>query len=375
MTEARNVGGNVLSITEHIPNSSGCHQVTAMILKVDYPQDLLPPTISENANYALLHLFRPAGNAPLLSYDLYLDSLIVGRSSNNWRTTVRIDEEGAFTLSGRTQQTALVPLNIQFGNEYYVRSGVATGLLIGRPTLTLLDNMFGRLEFQTVTTPVSYFTISDTTNQLERFDFPRFRFSVNGGFGYRTATFPNDMPSDLRNFLQRMRLGFQLDLSATYFFSEWLGLGLNYNAFFASNEGDNWSWTPPLGGATLFGTMGMQDRITFLGPTFSTRIFDRQKRNAFVADIGLGWLAHRFRATMNSSELYRIDANTVGFHLNLSYDIWLSAATSLGIQFTMTTGSYTNYTITHNNGQEVSVRIENGSENISRIGLSVGLRF
>jgi|GEM_PF-585878 len=375
MAEARKVGGNVLNITEHVPNSSGCHQITATILRVDHPEDFLIPTISENANYALLHLYRPPGPGSRISYDLYLDSIIVGRSSNNWRTTLRIEKEGQYTLTGRTQQTALLPLNIRFGEEFYVRSSVTQGFFVGRPALTLVDNQFGRIEFQAVTTPTSFFTVSDTANELTSFAFPRFRFAVNAGFGYRTASFPEDMYRPLRNFYQRMRLGFQLDAGATYFFSEWLGFGLNYNIFFASNEEDNWSWVPPDGGSTMHGRMGMQDRITFFGPTFSTRLFDRQKRNCWIIDFGLGWLGHQHRVTMNSSEQYRVNANTLGVYLNFSYDIWLSATTSLGIQLTMMAGSYSQFTVTRN-GVEESVSLERGqSEDISRIGLSIGLRF
>jgi len=374
MTEARKIGGNALNITEHIPNSNGCHQITATILKLDYPEEHSITTISENANYALLHLYRPNGQGHALSYELYLDTAIVARSSNNWRATIKIENEGQYTLRGRTQRTALVPLNIKLGNEYHVRSGVVQGVFIGRPVLTLVDNKFGRIEFQSVTTPVIFSTLGDTANRLERFAYPRFRFAINAGFGYRTAGFPEDINPDIKNFLQKMRSGFHLDLGATYFFSEWLGFGLNYNVFFASNEEDGWTWSPPGGGTPQHGKLGIQAQTTFVGPTFSWRLFDRQKRNCFMIDLGLGWLGHQEKTNIGTQHI-KLDANAFGSYLNFGYDIWLSAATSLGFQFTIIGGSYSQFTETIG-GIKRNITLPDGQfENIGRIALSVGLRF
>jgi hypothetical protein len=373
MTEARKIGGNALKITEHIPNSNACHQITASILKLDYPEEHTIETIPHNANYALLHLFRPNGLGTLLTYDLFLDTSIIARSGNNWRETVKFETEGEYVLWGRTEQTASLPLNIKHGNEYYVRSSIGQGIFVGRPALTLMDNNFGRIEFQSITTKTNYSMAGDTLNKLEKSTFPRFRFAISGGWGYRTASLHKDLDVYQRNYVQKLKSGFQFDLSASYFFFEQFGVGLKYSDFFTNYEEDNWSLNLP-GGSTPYGVLKTETRTTFVGPTFAWRIFDKQKRNCFVFDVGFGYMGYREKRSVNSEGL-RLDATTVGTYLGVGYDLWLSAATSLGFQFAAIGGSYSRYTVT-SGGIKTSHSLETGNfEGIGRIELSVGLRF
>jgi hypothetical protein len=375
MTEARKIGGNALKITQHIPNSNGCHQITASILKLDYPEDYQIETISEDANYALLHLFRPNGAGHAITYDLFLDTMLIARSENNWRETVKVETEGQYTLSGRTQQTIRLPLNIKFGNEYYVRSWIIPGFLMGNPMLLLMDNSFGRLEFQSITTKTNYSIAGDTLNPLTKSTFPRFRFSANIGFGYRTASPHEDLDVYQKDFYNKSRSGLQFDLGATYFFSEWIGVGLKYSDFFASHSDDGWEFTPPSylgGGPTQYGRLSTKARTTFIGPTFSYRLFDKQKKNCFVTDFGIGWMG--FQQEMGITSHVMTNATTAGVYWRLGYDVWMSAKTSLGFQFAFVGGSFSRFTQTYQ-GFKQNIKLDEGSEDIGRIELSVGLRF
>jgi hypothetical protein len=155
--EARKVGGNAIKITKHIPPSilgSSCHRITAQILKVE-SFDNLPAAARVdssllNADYAILHVYRQSGTGALISYDLLLGDSVICRVSNKWKNTIKIRKDGLNTLWAKTETKEELPINIQFGNEYYIRCGVTMGAFVGRPKLELVDNQTGKAEFQSI---------------------------------------------------------------------------------------------------------------------------------------------------------------------------------------------------------------------------------
>ncbi len=155
--EARKIGGNAIKITDHIPPSvmgSSCHRITAKILKVEN-FDILPviaitDSLLVNADYALLHVYRQSGVGALVSYDLHLGDTVIGRVSNKWKKTVKIRRDGLNTLWAKTETKEELPINIKFGNEYYIRCSLTMGAFVGRPKLELIDYQTGNSEYQSI---------------------------------------------------------------------------------------------------------------------------------------------------------------------------------------------------------------------------------
>lgn len=163
-TEARIVGGNAIKIVEHTPPSlmgSSCHQITAKILKINKkdPNITLPLEVVDstliNADYALLYVYRHSGMGSLVNYDLYLGDSVICRVSNKWKKALKIRKDGLNTLWARTESKAEVPINVKFGNEYYLRCSVGMGAFVGRPKLELVDKQTGRAEYQSIQIPKS----------------------------------------------------------------------------------------------------------------------------------------------------------------------------------------------------------------------------
>ena len=155
--EARKVGGNAIKITKHRTPSafgSSCHRITAVILNIESFDGL--STVEKidstllNADYALLHIYRNSGVGALVNYDLYLGDSVICRVNNKWKKTIKINKDGLNTLWARTEAKRELPINIKFGNEYYIRCSVSMGAFVGRPKLELVDNQTGRVEFQSI---------------------------------------------------------------------------------------------------------------------------------------------------------------------------------------------------------------------------------
>jgi len=154
--EARKIGGNAIKIIDHIPPSlmgSSCDRITAKILKVEN-FNAIATTIEDssliNADYAIIHVYRHSGAGAFVSFDLHLGDTVICRVSNRWKKTIKIRKDGLNTLWAKTEVKEELPINIKFGKEYYIRCGITMGLLVGRPSIELVDNQSGKTEFQSI---------------------------------------------------------------------------------------------------------------------------------------------------------------------------------------------------------------------------------
>lgn len=155
--EARKIGGNALKITAHnIPGVLGtpCHQITARILRVNDWEISQTTLLSDSsmlyADFALLHVYRFSGFGPMVNYDLYLGDSMICRIKNKTNTTIQIHKDGLNTIWAQTEAKTEMPINIKFGNEYYIRCSLTTGVLMSRPKFELVDNKTGLVEFESV---------------------------------------------------------------------------------------------------------------------------------------------------------------------------------------------------------------------------------
>jgi len=100
---------------------------------------------------ALLHIYRNRDfKGSMISYDVRLDNEVVHYAKNNSKTTVKITKEGRSILFARTESKVEIPIDIQFGHEYYIRCGIRFGVFVGRPKLEIVDKQTGKMEFDII---------------------------------------------------------------------------------------------------------------------------------------------------------------------------------------------------------------------------------
>jgi hypothetical protein len=154
--EARKVGGNAIKVTEHKPPSGGssCHRIKVAVLLIENTEELWAAIKKADEaadwDYALLHFFRFSGAGQLVGYDIHLGNVVICRARNNWKTTVEIRIFGRNTLWASTEAKTEIPINIEPGREYYIRCGLGYGIMVGRPTLQLVDKNTGKAEFASI---------------------------------------------------------------------------------------------------------------------------------------------------------------------------------------------------------------------------------
>jgi hypothetical protein len=150
--EARKTGGNAIKIS--VIDVSG-RRMVAKILKVKNFENIknavsVDSSLS-NVDYALLYVYRRYRlYGRFISFDLHLGDTVICRVGNECKETIKIRKDGLNSLCAQTEVKQELPINIKFGNEYYVRCGIKSGLLVGWPKLELVENQTGKAEFKSI---------------------------------------------------------------------------------------------------------------------------------------------------------------------------------------------------------------------------------
>jgi len=202
--------------------------------------------------------------------------------------------------------------------------------------------------------------------------FQRFRVAINGGYSYQIGKVSEDVPSDFKNYVKELKSGYHFGGDLTYFISEPLGVGIKYYVFKSSNSMNSIYADDPYGNRR-YGRMSDDISISFIGPSFTTRLLDADNLNAFIMSVSLGYTNYKNNKVM--IDKYTMSGSTLGMALDLGYDIKLSKELALGFQISLISASLMQYE--WNDGTTTkTIKLEAGKyESLYRCDLSVGLRF
>jgi len=162
--EAIKSGANLIKLTEVIkPNfGSTCYRINAKLYRNLNPEALTQVSERRNlenksrlpldVNYAIVYFYRPKSDlGSLIGYKIKMDNDIeIGRCRNGEKFVYKITEFGKHEFWGKTESKASVIIDVQKGQEYFVRCGVNMGVAVGRPEMYLIDNNVGISEYQSI---------------------------------------------------------------------------------------------------------------------------------------------------------------------------------------------------------------------------------
>lgn len=153
--QARQAGGNVVKITEHkSPDMlSSMHRIKANILRVDdlsVLSDESDVEASTHPDYAVIYFYRESGAGALVSYDVYVGDTKVYRSRPDTKAEVKLYEDGDVEVWAKTEAKEVLPLTVRKGMDYYIRTSVSPGIMIGRPDMEILSSEAGRVEYESI---------------------------------------------------------------------------------------------------------------------------------------------------------------------------------------------------------------------------------
>jgi hypothetical protein len=199
----------------------------------------------------------------------------------------------------------------------------------------------------------------------------RFNIAVYGGAGYRTAHVYDQLSEEYKEYLNRLRLGFQLGSEMTYFFSKTVGIGFRYNYCHASSHIDKISFNVP-GYGIEDGTLKERVSVYFVGPSFNFR-FPHKNDGWLVSSIAVGYTGYKDQASVISD--FMLKGKTTGLLIDLGYETVLGPNSSLGFHASLFRATITSVKVTSENYSRIVKLEPELYEGLSRIDASVFLKF
>ena len=166
-------------------------------------------------------------------------------------------------------------------------------------------------------------------------EYSRFRFGLEGGGGFRFGKISKDVPDDFKSYMKKLKRGIVYGADATWFFNEFMGVGVRYKAFSASN-GTTVTVTDNSGYSSS-GKMKDNIHIAFIGPMYCTRFSSGNGLHTFTADIGVGYLSYLDKGML--LEKMKLTGGTLGLLYNIGYDYALSRKWAIGVNLSLVEGS------------------------------------
>lgn len=201
-------------------------------------------------------------------------------------------------------------------------------------------------------------------------DFKPYEFSIDGGLSFRIARLAEDIPGNLIDYYTKLKSGYNIGVSASYYLNETVGIGLKYQSFFTSNSIANTKFSDPFGRSHT-GNLSDKINIWFCGPSVTYRY--GKGVSTFYTNYYTGFVHYKDNAQMSDS--YVITGNSAGFGVEGGYDLELTPGCLLGFKTSLLFGSIGKFKVYDVTGTQSIDLKEDNRESIMRIDLSIGLRF
>jgi hypothetical protein len=214
--------------------------------------------------------------------------------------------------------------------------------------------------------------LTTSSSAIMRGSFPRFRIALGGGFGYRLAIISPDIKDEfLRNYLRKLKSGYQFYAEATGYFNSFVGLGIKANVFRASHTEYNVIASDETGNIVYIGEMSDNTTTLFIAPTFFARFIHGRKENALSMSGGIGYIRYWDKAVFITP--FSLIGNTIGVSYDIGYDFRLNDLLLLGINGGFTYGILS--TVKQIDATQTTTQTVDPPESLFRMDLSVGIRF
>lgn len=196
---------------------------------------------------------------------------------------------------------------------------------------------------------------------------PKWRISADAGYSIRLGTISDNLSEAQKSEVNKMRIGYNIDVAGAYIFSKDWSIGVRYNTF-KSVKGS--IEIKDENGMLLGNGLG-QTAINFYGVTTSGQFISKNEKHLFTAGVGLGYASLEDKVTMNGISA-TVGGGTVGFSIDGAYDLKVAKKVAIGPRISYFGGIIKQYT--GSNGQKYTLEA-NEREGLSRLDFSLGIRL
>ena len=211
-----------------------------------------------------------------------------------------------------------------------------------------------------------------SSNDIPGNDFTKWRLALGFGYGYRIAKISDNFSSELTDYTKKIKSGYIINAEGSVFFDINWGMGLKYSYYNSKNSQDDVYLDFPDGNA---GRYDISDDISIhhIGPSLHYRTTSLNNKSSFIFTVSVGYLGYKNLSKIN--QYFTMTGKTLGSSLGINYDHIFSQNFALGLELSLLTGILSKITVDDGIRQQEIEYEEGQYDNLSRIELTIGLRF
>jgi hypothetical protein len=214
--------------------------------------------------------------------------------------------------------------------------------------------------------------------------FLRLRLGFNGGIDYLFANskdaeaYMSDnlgiTSSEAKSYYRDLKLGYHANGSLTYLITPEYGAGIKYS-FFSTSAGIESFVDPQDGVHLIYASYNEQIYVNFIGAVFyAQQTFGNKSKVLLNSACSFGLATYRNEAEY-LKEYYLITGMNIGTDVSIGFEYFINRSISVGADLSALFSSIRKMEITDGiNTTTIDLDKEN-YENLSRIGISAGIRF
>ena len=196
---------------------------------------------------------------------------------------------------------------------------------------------------------------------------PRFGLSASFGPAWRTDEVSKELDYFMYNFYQNLLSGFEWNISADCFFSNYFGARLFYQRFSSSHS-------ELATDGRIVGNLEGSDVINAVMPTFVVRLFTPKQKWLFDISLGIGYIDLAEEFNFPDKTFRRITGSSVGVRGGLGIEYRFIENLGIAFELASTSGSLSSVKM-NDNGRIQTVDLGDSREGLNHTSLQFGLKF
>lgn len=191
-------------------------------------------------------------------------------------------------------------------------------------------------------------------------DNSRFRFGVNGGYGYRLFRSGNRLNAADQKYVKDLKSGIAFGGELAYFFWNKFGISLNYDRYLSK--------------AATESNQSEDVMIQFVGGSVIHRSVSKNGRNIILSSLLVGYQPYR-NYTLVGNENLLFTANTMGWGISAGVEHRFSRKFAMNLTGTAIMGAVYRLKRATSINTEILHLSKDDSVDLSRVSVSLGFKF
>ena len=161
---------------------------------------------------------------------------------------------------------------------------------------------------------------------------PKLRLGAQVGYGYRLASFPSKNDPNMNKHLKKLKNNLSFGADISYYFKNYLGVGIKYNANVTHAVTDDVSFIYPDGTNVFFKQFSELIGTHYVGAFLAAQFFTIPQKQCIFANVGAGYLRYENYANSLKEEITHITKNNAAVFVEIGYDFFVTKRFAIGLQ-------------------------------------------